>query len=94
MLDRPLFVRLLCPDAEVRIAMGHARDLNTENVPAIGVGFVYYVWGASTRLGNVPTEGTTSGVYRGWSRPVFHEQIYIKEYSVPVKTTHFYGRFL
>jgi peptide/nickel transport system substrate-binding protein len=64
---------------QVRKAMEYARDLHTENVSAIVFGFVYHVWGASTRLGNVPVEGTTSGVYRGWSRPVFHEQIYIKK---------------
>jgi hypothetical protein len=63
---------------EVRAAMEEARDLTTVNVPGINVGFVYRVWGANTRLGNVPEEATITDVYRGWSRPMFHEQIYVK----------------
>jgi len=63
---------------KVREAMVEARDLTTTNVPGINVGFVYRVWGANTRLGNVPEEATVTDVYRGWSRPMFHEQIYIK----------------
>jgi len=65
------------PD-KLRELMVKARDLHSENVPVIVIGSVYHVWGANTRLGNVPTEGTTADVFRGWGRPVFHEQLFIK----------------
>ena len=54
------------------------RDIYTEQTPRLIPGFAYHVWGASTRLGNVPEESTTSDPHRGWSRPVFHEQIFVK----------------
>ena len=63
---------------EIRRHMERVRDLHTENVPIIVVGSPYHVWGASTRLGNVPKDGTAADVFRGWSRPVFHEQLYFK----------------
>lgn len=59
--------------------MVRVRDLYTENVPSLSPGYAHHVWGANTRLGNVPIESTTEDGYRGWSRPVFHEQLYIKE---------------
>ncbi|MBK37103.1 MAG: hypothetical protein CME26_16435 [Gemmatimonadetes bacterium] len=65
--------------ARVRDYMGRVRDLYAEEVPRIVPGFASHVWGASTRLGNVPLESTTIDPYRGWSRPIFHEQIFIKE---------------
>jgi peptide/nickel transport system substrate-binding protein len=58
--------------------MTRIRDLHTDNVPILIVGFAYPVWGASTRLGNVPENTATDNAYRGWSRPLFHEQLYIK----------------
>jgi peptide/nickel transport system substrate-binding protein len=64
--------------ALVRTYMNRVRDLATEHVPLIGLGFANHIWGASTRLGNVPEENTTMHGNRGWSRPVFHEQIYIR----------------
>ena len=64
--------------ARVRHHMTRVRDLHTHNVPVLVVGSTYSVWGASTRLGNVPRQGTNADEFRGWSRPVFHEQIYIK----------------
>jgi len=64
--------------ADVRKHMEAVRDLHTENVPVIVVGSPYLVWGASTRLGNVPKDGTGADVFQGWGRPVFHEQLYIK----------------
>jgi peptide/nickel transport system substrate-binding protein len=63
----------------LRHHMGRIRDLHSDNVPVIVVGANYHVWGASTRLGNVPMENTAADVHRGWGRPVFHEQIFIKE---------------
>jgi len=63
---------------KLRGLMVKARDLHTENIPVIVIGSVYHVWGANTRLGNVPTEGTTADVFRGWGRPVFHEQLFIR----------------
>jgi peptide/nickel transport system substrate-binding protein len=65
------------PD-EVRGYMVKVRDLHTENIPAIGIGSIYYIWGFNTRLGNVPRENTIAHVYRGWSGPLMSEQIYIR----------------
>lgn len=61
-----------------RRKMERIRDVITEEVPILNMGFVRPVWGASTRLGNVPERITTEDAYMGWSRPVFHEQIYVK----------------
>ena len=58
--------------------MTRIRDLHTENVPILIAGFAYQVWGANTRLGNVPENKATDNAYRGWSRPLFHEQIFVK----------------
>ena len=59
--------------------MARVRELHTEQVPMLIAGYASMVWGHSTRLGNVPVENTSSDGYRGWSRPLFHEQIYVKE---------------
>ncbi|MBT3602258.1 MAG: ABC transporter substrate-binding protein [Candidatus Latescibacteria bacterium] len=64
---------------KVQANMARVRDLHAENTPLIIPGFAYHVWGASTRLGNVPEKSTTADGYRGWSRPVYHEQLYVKE---------------
>ena len=64
--------------AVVRKNMIRIRDLHAEHMPLLIPGFAYHVWGASTRLGNVPAESTTADGYRGWSRPIFHEQLYIR----------------
>jgi peptide/nickel transport system substrate-binding protein len=63
--------------------MVRVRELHTEQVPLILPGFAHHVWGASTRLGNVPEKSTTADGYRGWSRPIFHEQLYIKQGGTP-----------
>ena len=65
--------------AQVRSYMEQARDLYALEAPRVVPGFAPHVWGASTRLGNVPEESTTIDPYRGWSRPVFHEQIFIRK---------------
>ena len=59
--------------------MTDVRDLHTDNVPVIVVGSAYSIWGASTRLGNVPLQGSAADVHRGWGRPVFHEQIFVRK---------------
>ena len=64
--------------SKLRSNMERVRDLHTEAIPLIITGFAYRVWGHSTRLGNVPVKSTGSSGYRGWSRPIFHEQLYIK----------------
>ncbi len=64
--------------ARAREYMIRARDLHTENIPVIVVGSAYHVWGASARLGNVPEDGSSADVHRGWGRSVAHEQVYIK----------------
>ena len=65
-------------EKEVFDYMMQVQELHSENVPVIVLGFPYHVWGANVRLGNVPYQNSASSVHRGWSRPVFHEQIYIK----------------
>jgi peptide/nickel transport system substrate-binding protein len=65
------------PDKRRRL-MARVRDLHTDNVPVISLGATYNLWAASNRLGNVPDAGTHSDAFRGWGRPVFHEQIYIR----------------
>jgi peptide/nickel transport system substrate-binding protein len=62
----------------LRRHMTRVRDLHSENVPLITIGSVFNVWGASTRLGNVPLENVADNAFLGWSRPTFHEQIYVK----------------
>lgn len=64
--------------AKLRTYMTRVRDLHTENVPIITIGSAYHVWGASSRLGNVPYENVADNAFLGWSRPVFHEQIFVK----------------
>ena len=63
---------------ELREHMIRIRDLHTENVPIIVVGSPLKVWGASVRLGNVPEDVSPLNEHRGWSRPVFHEQLFIR----------------
>ena len=64
---------------ELRGYMNRIRDLHTDNIPVIVVGSAYFVWGASSRLGNVPWTSTNAYVYRGWGRSLYNEQIYIKQ---------------
>ncbi|MEE2754343.1 MAG: ABC transporter substrate-binding protein [Candidatus Latescibacterota bacterium] len=63
---------------ELRGHLIRIRDLHTEHVPIIVVGSPLKVWGASVRLGNVPEDVSPLNEHRGWSRPVFHEQLYIR----------------
>jgi peptide/nickel transport system substrate-binding protein len=63
--------------SKLRSNMERVRDLHTEAIPLIITGFAYRVWGHSTRLGNVPVKSTGSDGYRGWSRPIFHEQLFV-----------------
>jgi len=65
--------------AKVREYMIRIRDLHTDNIPVIVVGSAYFVWGANSRLGNVPWTSTNAYVYRGWGRSLYNEQIYIKQ---------------
>ena len=64
---------------QLREYMTRVRDLHTDNVAAITIGSQYHVWGAGTRLGNVPFQNTAATAFQGWGRPVFHEQIFIRE---------------
>ena len=70
--------------ARVRQNMERIRDILSEETPSLIPGFAYHAWGASTRLGNVPEESTTSDPYRGWGRPVFHEQIFVRDATTGV----------
>ena len=70
---------LFTVDPEVRrAAMVKVRDLHSVEVPHICIGSMYRIWGASTRLGNIPVECSIENNFRGWSRPIFHEQLFIK----------------
>ncbi|GEM_PF-595657 len=64
---------------KLRANMERVRELHTHNVPTIITGFSFRVWAANPRVGNVPVTVTSSDGYRGWSRPIFHEQLYIKD---------------
>jgi peptide/nickel transport system substrate-binding protein len=64
--------------AVLREKMGRILKLHAENVPIISIGPAYYVWGVNKRLGNVPEDIVIEDAYRGWSRPLYHEQIFIK----------------
>jgi peptide/nickel transport system substrate-binding protein len=63
---------------EIGKFMTRARDLYTENIPAIPLGAAYRVWGANTRLGNIPDDVSFSEAHGAWGRPLTHEQIFIK----------------
>ncbi len=65
--------------AKLRGYMNAIRDLHTDHIPVIVVGSAYFVWGANSRLGNVPWTSTNAYVYRGWGRSLYNEQIYIRE---------------
>jgi len=54
------------------------REIYVEHIPMLVIGQVYAVWGSNSRLGNVPEDAATDDVFRGWSRPIYHEQIFIK----------------
>ena len=66
------------PD-RLRELMTRFRDLMTDNIPVIVIGAPYHLWGAHTRMGNVPQDLTLGDTYRGWSRPVFHEQVFVRQ---------------
>jgi len=61
--------------------MIRVRELFTDQIPQIMTGFAYRLWGHNVRMGNVPWVSTASDGYRGWSRPIYHEQLYIKSES-------------
>jgi peptide/nickel transport system substrate-binding protein len=65
--------------AQLRQYMNKARKLHADNIPVIVAGTSYHIWGANVRLGNVPDTGTDADERRGWARPVFHEQIFIRQ---------------
>ena len=65
------------PDV-LRGYMTRMNDLFSENIPIIVVGFVFHTWGSSRRLGNVPHDLSPADEHRGWSRGVFHEQLFIR----------------
>lgn len=66
------------PDVK-REAMIKVRDIHAEQVAAIVIGHIYDVWAVNTRLGNVPDDVSTNIAYRGRSRPLYHEQIFVKQ---------------
>lgn len=64
---------------ERRKYLERVRDLHNEHIPIIGIGAVRSTWAASTRLGNIPCKAYIDGIYRGWERPMFHEQLFVKD---------------
>jgi len=69
----------LMDDAELDANMAQVRALHARHVPMIAIGELRKVWGASNLLGNVSGEVVSSDAFRGWGRPVAHEQLYFKE---------------
>ena len=63
---------------ERRAAMNRLRHLHSINIPVIALGSTHMVWGANRRMENLPEKMIPGDEYRGWSRPVFHEQLFIK----------------
>ena len=51
--------------AQLRTYMTRVRDLHTENVPIITIGSAYHVWGASSRLGNIPYQNVADNGLSG-----------------------------
>jgi peptide/nickel transport system substrate-binding protein len=62
---------------EVKAYMLELQEIYAEYVPCIGLGALSIPWASNNRLGNVPRDGTYSSAFRGWSRTVFHEQVFI-----------------
>lgn len=67
----------LDPD-RLREVMERIRDLHTANIPAIGVGSVYFPWGNNVRLGNVPEKIAWESAYRGPEHSLFWEQLFVR----------------
>ena len=66
-------------DAErAHALMAKVRDIYSEEVPAIGVGSLFRVWGSSRRLGNVPENTAVDDIFLGWGRSLYHEQLFIR----------------
>jgi peptide/nickel transport system substrate-binding protein len=66
---------------QLRSHMNRLTDLYSENVPFVAVGYLYNIWGSNKRLGNVPHDLRPASEYGGWSRGVFHEQLFIRRGS-------------
>jgi len=66
------------PDS-LRKYMTRARDLHTDEVAAIPLGAAYRVWGANTRLGNIPEDVSFGETHGAWGRPITHEQIFVRK---------------
>jgi hypothetical protein len=64
---------------EVRENLRKVQEIYCENLPNIGTGALSLPWAANNRIGNVPRAGVFSGSFQGWSRPVFHEQLFIRK---------------
>ena len=64
---------------KVETLLRRIENLHSENVPIIGIGALALPWAASARLGNLPQNGTFASAHRGWSRTVFHEQIFFRD---------------
>ena len=68
---------------KARDRLSRLQDLYVENIPFIGIGALALPWAASNRLGNVPETGNFAGASQGWSRPVFHEQLFLRAHAQP-----------
>ncbi len=54
------------------------RDLHVENIPMVSLGAQREVFAVHQRIGNAPATAVLDTSYRGWERPVFHEQLFIR----------------
>lgn len=66
-------------EAQARALLRRIERTCADDVVAIGLGGVTRPWAANVRIGNVPRKGDFSNAVRGWSRPVYHEQLFIRE---------------
>jgi peptide/nickel transport system substrate-binding protein len=62
-----------------REAMDALREIYDEHVPIIGIGSTYLLWGASSRLGNVPEKVNPTRAYRAWGHTLFVQQMYVRK---------------
>lgn len=66
---------------ERRVFFERVRDLHNKHIPIIGIGAIRETWAANVRIGNVPCQAFLDGIYRGWERPMFHEQLFVRDFA-------------
>ncbi len=54
------------------------RDTYAHQLPFIIIESGPSLWASNNRIGNIPDRVHAEGIYRGWDRGSYHEQLYIK----------------